>query len=116
MALKTKYDLVYDDSIAASSTDIRTSPIVPDGRVVRVLNFGGYDPRSGDGISSFITLQFGSGSDWQTIRAGGDGFFDIKWEKGKDFTGDGIKRFRLIRQNKSTSAKIIVAWFIALIV
>jgi hypothetical protein len=116
MALKEKIDLIFDDSIGATTTDIKTGAIVASGKTVRLFNFGGYDPRIGDGIDSLIVLQWGSGTSWQTVRAGGGGTFEHSWKSGQDFNGDGVKRFRLIRQNKSTSAKPIVAWMMALIV
>jgi hypothetical protein len=116
MALKEKIDLVYDDSIGATTTDLKTSAVIPNGKTVKVFNFGGYDPRLGDGIDSLIVLQWGAGSSWQTVRAGGGGTFDHSWPSGRDFIGDGIKRFRLIRQNKSSTAKPLVAWLMAVIV
>lgn len=116
MPLKTKYDLCFDSSIAAGATDIQSSAILPTGKTARLVCFGGYDPLIADKLSGFIALQWGSTGSWSTVRAGGDGFFNLEWPKGKDFIGDGSKRFRLVRQNKSSSDKIMVAWMYVLIV
>ena len=116
MALKEIYDLVFDSSVNAGATDAQLSGIVPIGKTVRLLNFGGFDPLSSDQVSSIISIQWGSAAGWSTIRAGGNGVFDIVFDKGKDFTGDGVKRFRLIRQNKSSIGKVLVVWASALII
>lgn len=115
MALKDYYDLIFDSSVNAGTNDIQQSGVIPAGKVVRLMNFGGFDPISSDGVSSILILQWGSGTTWTTVRAGGNGFFNIDWPKGKDFIGDGVKRFRLARQNKSSSNKSLVVWLYALI-
>lgn len=112
MPSKTKHSLMYDSSIAAGVTDVQTTPSIPVGKKVRLQSFGGFDPSIGDGIDSMIAIQWGAGTTWQTIRAGGKVF---EFQIGRDFLGDGAKRFRLVRQNKSASAKIIVAWLEALV-
>ena len=116
MALKTKYDLSYDNPIAANTADFQVSGVVPSGRTVRLLNFGGYEVMVNDGLTGIIALQWGNGTTWKTVRAGGGGFFDINFLKGKDFLGDGVKQFRLVRQNKSAVEKILAAWLVALVV
>jgi hypothetical protein len=110
MAKKAKQDSTLDNSVAGTTTLTEVLPIIQLGKVARLINFGGYDPVGSDGIGGIISLQWGSGTTWQTIRAGGYGSFDFNWEKGIDFTGDGTKRFRIVRQNRSSTAKVMLAW------
>jgi len=112
MANKTVYDLTYDSSVAASTTDIQLSPIVASGKQVRVKKFGGLDPAIGDNIDSLIALQWGSGGSWAAVVVGSKQF---QYEINKVFTGDGSKRFRIVRQNKSIVAKVIYAWVEAMV-
>lgn len=113
MATKTTYEIYHDSSVASGATDLQLSPIIPIEKTVRILSFGGFDPNIGDNKSSIIALQWGSGPDWKTIRAGGDGTFEFVLNK--DFVGDGTKRFRLARQNKSASAKPLIVWLYAVV-
>lgn len=115
MALKDKTDIVIESAVNAGITETQLAPIIPVGKTVRLMNFGGFDPITSDGVSGIISLQYGNATDgWKLIRCGGNGFFNIQWEKGKDFIGDGTKRFRIVRQNKSSNIKNIAAWVIAL--
>ncbi len=113
MAAKVKYDLYFDSSVGANDTDLQTSAIIPAGKTVRILNFGGFDPLIGDGRHAIIALQWGNGTGWKTIRAGGGGVFDFNLAK--DFVGNGANRFRLARSNKSASAKVLLCWLYAVI-
>lgn len=110
MAKKKKHEIMLDNSVGASSSLIDLGEIIPSGAVARLSNFGGYDPIGSDGVGSIISLQWGSGNSWLTIRVGGLGSFDFNWEKGVDFIGDGTKRFRIVRQNRSSVAKVISVW------
>lgn len=112
----TKYGMILDNSVGASTSATDPSPIIPNGKTVRLTSFGGYDPIGSDGVGGIISLQWGSASSWLTIRAGGFGTFDFNWDKGIDFNGDGTKRFRIVRQNRSSVAKVMVAWLTAKLV
>ena len=114
--LKEKITFTLDDSVAANSSDTKLSPIIPEGKIVKILVFGGYDPSINDGIGSIISLQYGNAGNWITLRACGNGTFEFKWQNGFDVTGDGTKRFRIVRQNKSAIAKTIIAWFDACVI
>lgn len=107
MAKKTEINLFFDDNIAASSTDTKLSAIIPTGRKVTLKRFGGCDVAIGDGLDSIIAIQWGSSGSWQTIRGCSKSF---EFEMQRDFEGDGSSRFRLVRINKSSSAKPILAW------
>lgn len=106
----TKYGIILDNSVGSTTTVTDLGPIIPNGKTVRLTSFGGYDPVGSDGIGGIISLQWGSATNWLTIRAGGFGTFDFEWEKGIEFIGDGAKRFRIVRQNRSSVAKVMVAW------
>lgn len=113
MALKSKIDLVFDDQIAANGNDIKTSQIIPNGKQVTLKIFGGLDPAIGDGRDSLAILQWGNQTNgWKTVRAGTKLW---NFELNKNFIGNGKDMFRLVRQNKSASAKVIGVWLEALI-
>ncbi len=113
MAEKTKFDIYLDASVASGATDLQTSAIVPTGKIVRILNFGGFDPLTTDLVHSAIAIQWGSGTTWKTLRSGGGGTFDFDLKK--DIVGDGTKRLRLVRKNNSSAAKNLAAWLYAVI-
>ena len=101
-----RHDVI--EGSAAVGNNVTTFPIIPNGKTVRVRKFGGFDPDIGDNKCGFITLQWGNGGGWETIRAGGCGSFEFVLLR--DFVGDGVKRHRIIRTNNSVSAKDMVAW------
>jgi len=106
----TKYGIILDTSVGSTSTVTDPISIIPNNKIIRLTGFGGYDPIGSDGVAGIISLQWGSGTTWQTVRAGGYGAFDFQWERGIEFAGDGAKRFRIVRQNRSSVAKVMVAW------
>ena len=109
---KTEIHLVKDDSVNASSTHITESPVVPNGKIVKLKKLGCIDPAIGDGLDSIIVLQWGTGGSWTTIRAcSRNSEFIIN----RDFIGDGINKFRVLRMNESITPKVIVFWLEALI-
>lgn len=111
---KQKYDLMSDIIVQQKKSYIQLMTPVPNGKTARLTSFGGYDPADNSG--SIIALQWGSADTWITIRAGGSGFFDCLFGAGKDFIGDGAKCFRIVRQNKSSNDKPMIAWMGALII
>ena len=109
MAKKNEIILYIDDNVSAGATDILESPVIANGKTIKVLRFGGLDLNIGDNKGSIIALQWGDGGSWDTIRAhsGGTLEFDIN----RAFEGNGTKKFRIVRMNKSAQAKLIGAWF-----
>lgn len=100
--MATQITKILDDSVAAATTVTEMLPIVPSGKIATVTNFGGY---AKDGI---VALQWGvSGGAWTTVRASG-GSFDLKMKM--DFTGDGSKRFRVVRINNLLVLSTVVVW------
>lgn len=96
-----------DDVVNANTTDLRLSPIVPNGQLVVVKRFGcAVRANPGDAL---VAIQWGSGGTFTTIR-GLTGVFELTINRA--FTGDGVKRFRLVRINKTAlSAFEIAAWY-----
>ena len=98
-------DKYEDGSVSASGTDVWSSPDVPDGQTWHVSKFGGCAVGA-----ALIALQVrrSTGPDvWQTIRAvAAPSEFDVN----RDFVGDGIIKFRVVRQEKSGEAQPIVFW------
>jgi hypothetical protein len=110
---KTKYKIMIgDDAKMAPGNDIVQSPIVPNGKNVRLREFGGCTPAIGDGIDGFIGLQWGSSGSWESIAIG---CHEFQRELKRDFLGDGTKRFRIVRMNESAVNRYIVAWLDAIL-
>jgi hypothetical protein len=108
LASKSGINLYIDDSVAASSTVLLNSAVIPAGKSITIFRFGGCDPAIADGIDSIIALQWGSGGSFETIRALSGCTYEFALNK--TFVGDGSKLFRLVRINKSGTGKILAAW------
>ncbi len=107
---KTTINQVEDNSVDAGANEIFTSGIIPTGKVIKLRKFGCAIPEANNG--SYVVVQWGNGSGWQTVRACvSQADFVLK----KDFLGDGVKRFRIVRHNGHTSAQIMVYWIEAII-
>ena len=110
----TAINLYFDSAVAGATTDTQLSAIVPTGQVVFLKSFGGSDVKNaGNDPDSIIAIQWGSGVSWTTIRAGSGQFFETT--VGAEFVGDGVKRFRLVRQNRASAAHPIGAWVTAVV-
>jgi len=108
MTAKTEHNLFFNDVIGSGDTDLKLSPIIPNGKRVTLKVFGGCTPQINNDDTPIIVVQWGSGTTWQSIRAGCKMF---NFELNRDFLGDGVKRFRLIRENGHvTGSNIIIAW------
>ncbi len=107
---RQKVDRVFDGAVVASGQDVLELPVIPNGEVWRVTRFGGSEVGTGDGKASVIALQLWDGTAWQTVRGFGvaSGVADV--ELARDIRGDGTRKLRVVRQNKSTAAKQIIAW------
>jgi len=115
VAKKALIEISVDDEVTSGSTEITLAPgAVPNGKIARLHKFGGAVPKDADGTECLIILQWGSGGAWQTIRAFATSFEDISMER--EFTGNGIKTFRLVRVNRSATDKPMVAWLEGLII
>ena len=111
--MKTEYKImVGDDAKLAPGTDVTQSPIIPNGKTVRLREFGGCAPMIGDGKDGFIGLQWGSGGTWDSLAVG---CHEFQRKLNSDFVGDGSKRFRIVRINESASNRYIVAWLDAIL-
>jgi len=107
---RQKVDRVFDGAVAATSQDVQELPVVPNNEVWRVTRFGGSEVGTGDGKASVIVLQLWDGSAWQTIRGFGVVSAVAEVELSRDIRGDGTRKLRVVRQNKSAAAKQIIAW------
>lgn len=101
---------ILDNAIAAGATDVHLFEIIPDGTRVKVVKFGGYE-RVTIVATGLIILQWGSNAGgWETIRAGG-GPSPFEFLVNREFVGNGVKRFRIVRQNKDLlGSKEMAAW------
>ena len=97
--------------VQAGSSDTWESPVIPDGTTVTIKRFGGCDIAHGDGKSSVYLLEFGSEMIYCLSPVGGKEEF----KEGESFIGDGQKRFKLTRQNLSSTSKPLPCWIRAYI-
>lgn len=103
-------DDFIDDPVAANTTNTRLSPIVPAGTEVTIKKFGCFVRASTE--KAIVAIQWGSGGSFQTIRAI-SGVFELNINR--VFIGDGVKRFRIVRINKTALETFeIAAWFEAM--
>jgi len=107
---RQRVDKVIDGPVAANGQDVQELAVIPNGDVWRITRFGGSEVGTGDGKASVIALQVFDGSAWQTIRGFGVVSTGVEVELARDIRGDGTKKLRVVRQNKSTAAKQILAW------
>jgi len=90
--MATPIELAFDSTVAANTTDMQLSSIVPNGSQVILREFSGSCTNG-----NWCGLQWGNGSSWTTVRGShGVFYFDFR---NMTFTGDGVNRFRLLRAN-----------------
>lgn len=107
---RTRVDRVIDGPVAANALDVQELAVIPNGEVWRVTRFGGSEVGTGDGKASAIALQLFDGAAWQTLRGFGLVSTAVDVELSRDVRGDGSKKLRVVRHNKSAAAKQIIAW------
>ena len=100
-------DDYQDDSVVASTTDLKTYPVVPTGKTWVLKRFGG--ALRDKGVVA-LQLRTSTGPDvWITIRAlTGPGHAEFMIDR--SYTGDGVIRFRIARIEESGTAQDIVYW------
>jgi len=107
---RQRVDKVVDGQVAANGQDLQELAVIPNGEVWRITRFGGSEVGTGDGKASVVALQLFDGTAWQTIRGFGLVSTGVEVELARDVRGDGTKKLRVVRQNKSAAAKQIIAW------
>lgn len=112
VTVRTVVHTVIEGSVAAGATDAQTvgPDPVPTGKEIRVIRFGASEVGAGDGVASTIALQWGSGGTWETVRGVGLASVGFQCDVARTFTGDGAKKFRIVRINHSGAAKDVIAW------
>lgn len=109
MIEKLRFDVIEDGSVLSLSNTVKTSAIVTNGKRMLLQKFGGCSGLT----AGFCGVQWGDAAGgWVMIRAlSGTYEFIVNQE----FIGNGVKRFRIIRQNDSTATKYMAAWAEALL-
>ena len=100
-------DKYEDGTVGAGATDLWTSPDVPDGQIWHVSKFGGGAIRA-----ALVALQVRTGVSpdvWKTIRAvAAPG--SNEYEVNRDFVGDDVIKFRVVRRERSGEDQPIIFW------
>jgi hypothetical protein len=106
LANKTNLFKVLENNIAAGVTDMDLGPIIANGKIAVIKSFGGAIPFNSDG--SFIAIQWGDNTGgWNTIRVI---VKEAEYTINREFQGNGVKRFRLVRKNTNPSTQPMIAW------
>ena len=113
MGAKTVINILKEDNVTANTFHITESAVVPNGKTVKLRKFGGCIPAIGDGKEGIIALQWGNGGTWETVEVG---CHEFSRNIDKTFVGNGSKKFRLYRENFSSTDKKIIAWIDAIVV
>ena len=91
-------------TVNSGTQDIHNFPVLAVGARWVITKMGACDIRTtGENASSVYVLQWGETGDWETVRLISVSGATTEFEIGREFTGDGVKQFRLIRINKSAS-------------
>lgn len=102
---RERIDVYVSDDVAPGGTSVTNLPSVPNGQTWRLARFGG-----AASAAALIALQIQTSSGWQTMRAtAGPGQAD-DFLIDRDYTGDGVVDFRIVRVNNHTASQPIVAW------
>jgi hypothetical protein len=115
---KSELVSIESDDISATTQDITLLDVVPAGVIMKLKVFGCAIPtqqRPGGGSpfeTSDTKLEWGSGSTFQLIRVCLE---NNQFTINRDFVGDGVKRLRVVRDNKSPTVKNMTYWVEALI-
>lgn len=107
---RQKVDCVFDGAVGAGSQELAELPVIPQNEVWRITRFGGSEVGTGDGKASVVALQLWDGTAWQTVRGFGVVSAVAEVELSRDVRGDGTRKLRVVRVNRSTAAKQIIAW------
>lgn len=98
--------IILIDSVAAGGSETFQTPAIGSGKTWALKTFGAADINMGDSKSSVYVLMFGSDILRIISVTGNTKELDIK----KDITGDGTKRLKIIRYNKSGYDKQCPCW------
>lgn len=104
---RERIDTYLDDDVPANDKEITNLPDIPIGEVWTLERFGG-----SSFLSSNIRLLVRTGvgpNVWEAIRqysGPGGQQYDIM----RSWTGDGVVKFRIVRDNKESTPRPIFAW------
>ena len=106
--------ILREDNVTAGAPSITDSIVIPAGVVVTMKKFGCADPPTSGGIGNIIKLRWGSvAGGFETILPC-TLIYEFK-DINRDVMGDGVKHFRISRENKGAGPKTIFVWFNALV-
>jgi len=101
-----------DTAVAAGGSDesVLTGGPLGDGDRWMIQIFGASEAGTGDGIASVVKLQLGRPGNWTTLRSFGLSSTVAEVSLERVVTGNGTKRLRVVRENRSAAGKPIMAW------
>lgn len=106
---RATFDLIAEDQIDGNDQIINELPVIANGVIWRIQCFGGCDEPVDHTKGSLIALQLYDGG-WTTLRAISVLCSTFEICTNRSILGDGNKKIRVVRQNKSSSSKRVVAW------
>ena len=88
--------------VNAGDTDIYEFPVIEVGKTWVIISMTCGDIQfTNDGASSVYALQWGSSGSWDTVEFVSLSGNTMQISIGEEYAGDGTKKFRLVRINKS---------------
>lgn len=107
MPSRDRVQLSYRDEVAPGNK-IDLTGVIPAGEVWQVSYALFSDKNIGDNISGGFSFEWGAGGGWEIIHIGFLTGNIHRLDINRSFTGDGLSRFRTIRQNNSASNKDMI--------
>lgn len=104
MAARSRVQKSFRDEVPpGNKIDLMTA--IPNEEIWQVSWALFSDKNIGDNISGGFALEWGSGGEWEVIHIGFLTGNIHRLDINRSFTGNGTKRFRIIRQNNSAVNK-----------
>lgn len=116
MPIQTRDEIkkIIRGNVAGGLLDSFETEVVPNGQKWQLSSLVFSDQGIGDGKSGGFTLEWGTTGSWDFVEGGYLTGTTWRQEMNRVFIGDGVKRFRIRRQNNSLLPKdmiVVIAGF-----
>ena len=103
-----------DGDVPSSNFTIFEAPITPNGETWQITRIIFADKNMGDNISGGFLVDYGSGGTREVVAQAFLTGNTLDLPMQVTFTGDGVNRLRIIRENNSLTPKKMIAMVIAI--
>lgn len=102
---RERVQVIHNNAVAATTTNVASSPIIPNGQIWQISRITFADKSINDGLSGGFQIDFGSGGSREIIGSAYLTGNTIVLTINRTFMGDGSAVFRYIRVNNSSVSK-----------